>query len=205
MSVDGIGRNFVAPDDLAMLHGVFEMLVRILNLDEPGAGFERIPDDVQPVGVAKLLRLGPFAVFKLDRIARGVALDLDSPDLHRADGRIEGTLSTVVEAGQLFMSDSLDQFLGEAFGDQILLHDLLGCEFLSASRFGVGVDAPLLHGAGDVGVGREHDGGGQVFDWTCPGDLQAIQAGKAFVAAALQVIQVSLRFVGCQLVFWPLA
>src|SRR5262245_58697281 len=96
--INRIGRDFVAPDDLAMLHRMFKNPVRILNLHQPSLDIERIPDDVQPVSVAELLRLGPLAVFELDRVPLGVTFDLDAPDFHCAERCIESSLCSVVEA-----------------------------------------------------------------------------------------------------------
>ena len=68
------------------------------------------------------------------------------------------------------------------------------------AQVGVALAGQSTELRGHVALGGEDDGRGQVAHRAGAGDLQAVEAGQAFLLAALQVVQVRLRLVGGQLV-----
>ena len=58
-----------------------EVLGRVLDSERFGVGFsQRVPNDIEPIRVAKLHRLIPFVGGEADVLAAPAAFDFDSPD-----------------------------------------------------------------------------------------------------------------------------
>src|ERR1035437_7828544 len=79
--MNGVGGNVEVPGGDDFLFGVVEVLGRVLDAEWFAVGLaERIPNDVEPVRIAKLDRLVPFVCGEADGCAAPAAFDFDSAD-----------------------------------------------------------------------------------------------------------------------------